>query len=149
MDAEADLVHVAFLDIVHGVLEHAVRLPALSAFRKKAANRHPAGFPLVQKAAVIALHAQPAPPVSTHRLSKVLAHRRRQILRRCRLDLGREGMLEVKLHVHLGNMEADEEPVFTCMHLYSPCIRQVVAILLELHHQVRDTPERLRQHYDC
>ena len=56
--AEAQLVHVALLDIVHRVLVRAVRLLAHAEFEQVPADRHLGQIVLVQEAACLAFHAQ-------------------------------------------------------------------------------------------
>jgi hypothetical protein len=70
VDAEAQLEHVAVLDVLQRMLERAVRLLALVILGVKAAGGHALLVELMQETAVVALHAQAAEPVSTHRLVK-------------------------------------------------------------------------------
>lgn len=55
--AEAQLVHVALLDIIQRVLERAICLLAFSVPQHGATDRHTSHIKLVQKAALVALHA--------------------------------------------------------------------------------------------
>ena len=71
VDAKPQAVHVALLDLLGGVLEGAVWLLARPKLEEGAADWHARGVKLVQKAARVALHAQPAQPVRAHGLAVV------------------------------------------------------------------------------
>ena len=68
VDAETELVHVAVLDVLQGVLEGTVGLPALVILGEESARGHARLVELMQEAAVVALHAQATEPVAAHRL---------------------------------------------------------------------------------
>ena len=68
VDAEAELVHVALFDLLGGVLVGAVGLLAGAELEQVAAHGHAVGVKLVEEAAGVALHAQPAQPVGAHGL---------------------------------------------------------------------------------
>lgn len=71
--AKPHLIHVALLDVLIGVLVDAVLLAALAVEAEEAAHRHARLVVLVQEAARVALHAQPAQPVPAHGLPEASA----------------------------------------------------------------------------
>ena len=73
--AEAQLVHITVLNVVHGVLVWAVDLLADPKLHEIPADGHLGEVILVEEAASVSLHAEAPQPVCAHRLQHSAAHR--------------------------------------------------------------------------
>ena len=69
VDTESKFKHVAFFDIVQGMLEKTIGFFTDTVFQHSATDRHALRVELMEKTTGIAFHAEALQPVRTHRLS--------------------------------------------------------------------------------